>query len=61
MMKQWYWKLISASVPDVLAVGEEITHGALQGILAGYGGGHGVEARQENVRGDLLDEGAALE
>ena len=47
--------------PEGLAVGEESTHGALQGILEGLGGGNGVEAREENVRGDLLDEGAAQE
>ena len=52
MMKQWYWKLSSASVPEGLAVGEESTHGALQGILEGLGGRLGVDVREENVRGE---------
>ena len=61
MMKQRYWKLSIASEPEGLAVGEESTHGALQGILAGRGGGHGVVACGENVQGVQLDEGAARE
>ena len=61
MMKQWYWKLSSASVSEGLAVGEESTHGALQGILAGRGDGHGVVACGENVQGVQLDEWAARE
>ena len=61
MMKQRYWKLSIASEQGGLAVGEESTHGALQGILAGRGGGHGVVACGENVQGVQLDEGAARE
>ena len=61
--KQREWKLPHVSESEGLAVLGSycVAQGALHGILAGLGGGHVVEAREENVRGDLVDEGPALE
>ena len=63
--KQREWKLPHVSESEGLAVlgSYSVAQGALhlQGCVAGLGGGHVVEAREDNVRGDLLDEGPALE
>jgi hypothetical protein len=62
--KQREWKLPHVSESEGLAVGSySDTQGALhlRGGVAGLGGGHRVEARDENVRGELLDEEPALE
>ena len=48
--KQMEWKHPVAPEPEGQAAG---SYSVAQGDL---GGGHGKEARQENVRGDLLDE-----
>jgi hypothetical protein len=62
--KQRKWKLPCAPEPEGLVVGSySVAQGALhlRGGVAGLGGGHVVEAREENVQGDLLDEGPVLE
>ena len=62
--KQRKWKLPCAPEPEGLAVGSySVAQGALhlRGGVVGLGGGHVVRAREENVRGYLLDEGPALE
>ena len=59
--KQMEWKLPCAPEPEGQAAGSySVAQGALQGKFVDLGGGHMVEAG-ENVRGDLLDEGPALE
>ena len=59
--KQRVWKLPCAPEPEDQAAGSySVAQGALQGILGDLGGGHVVEAFG-NVRGDLHDEGPALE
>ena len=62
--KQREWKLPHVSESEGLAVLGSycVAQGALhlQGGVAGLGGGHEVEVR-ENVRGDTKDEGPALE
>ena len=57
------WKLPHVSESECLAVlgSHSVAQGALHGVLAGLGGGHRVEAWEENVRGDLQGEGPALE
>ena len=57
------WKLPHVSESEGLAVlgSHSVAQGALHGVLAGLGGGHRVEAWEENVRGDLQGEGPALE
>ena len=63
--KQREWKLPHVSESEGLAVlgSYSVAQGALhlQGCVAGLGGGHVVEAREESVWEDLLDEGPALE
>jgi hypothetical protein len=60
--KQREWKLPHVSESEGLAVlgSYSVAQGALHGILAGLGGGHGVEACEGNVRG-YVQEGPALE
>ena len=59
--KQREWKLPHVSESEGLAVLVSycVAQGALHGILAGLGGGHVVEVREENVRGE--HEGQAQE
>ena len=59
--KQRVWKLPCAPEPEDQAAGSySVAQGTLQGILGDLGEGHVVEAFG-NVRGDLHDEGPALE